>query len=250
MYKSLGWQQAVKDLADDNKEIRKQRREIARWFPSMAMMRNHALGLVKVMHDNEKARAFPTGYGMLPPAVLLWAMREVQCSPDPRQRSRWWMYRSPKMTPPQPDPTCLASMTEGITDVVPAIPAPVNTTYWDQKNPTVIFYYNCEPYDESEVQMVAPAKEGDQDLPIDVDELPEILVASAVIKQEVVDANAEGGEGTWNKKKKIGVKKKTAALEVVHRSERLKMVKKTEAMQLLKLEVVLIWLGMLVYFSI
>ncbi|KAI4987712.1 hypothetical protein ZWY2020_028470 [Hordeum vulgare] len=81
---SLGWQQAIEDLASDNKEIREQLREIARWFTSVAMMRNHALGHVKVMRDDEKARAFPTGYGIVPSAVLLWAKREVQRSPDPR----------------------------------------------------------------------------------------------------------------------------------------------------------------------
>ncbi|KAE8813478.1 hypothetical protein D1007_09298 [Hordeum vulgare] len=130
---SLGWQQAPEDLACDNKEIHEQLHEIVRWFPSVEMMRNHALGLVKVMCDDEKARAFPTGYNISPSTVLLWAMREVQRSPDPRQRARWWMYRSSKMTPPQPDPTRLASRTEGVIDVVPAIPTPVNTTYWDRK---------------------------------------------------------------------------------------------------------------------
>ncbi|KAI4997379.1 hypothetical protein ZWY2020_052721 [Hordeum vulgare] len=110
---SLGWQQAVEDLAGDNKEIREQLRGIAWWFPTVAMMRNHALGLVKR-------------------------------SLDPRQRTRWWMYRSSKMMSPQPNPTRLASRTESVTDVVPIIPAPVNTTYWDRKNPTVIFPYNCE----------------------------------------------------------------------------------------------------------
>ncbi|KAI4984094.1 hypothetical protein ZWY2020_040947 [Hordeum vulgare] len=64
---TLGWQQVVEDLAGDNKEIREKLREIARWFPSMAMMRNHALGLSKVMRDNNKARVFPTGYGIPPP---------------------------------------------------------------------------------------------------------------------------------------------------------------------------------------
>ncbi|KAI4988814.1 hypothetical protein ZWY2020_036131 [Hordeum vulgare] len=172
-------------------------------------------------------------------------MREVQRSPDPRQRARWWMYLSSEMTLPQPDPTRLASRTEGVTDIVPAIPAPVNTTYWDHKNPTVIFPYNYDPDskpssgdkevgvilsdDETEVHMVAPvlvAKEGDQDLPIVVDELPEMPVPSAVIKQEVVDANAEGGKEQGDKKNKTRAKKKTVALEVVRRSERLKVLKK------------------------
>ncbi|KAE8804372.1 hypothetical protein D1007_19390 [Hordeum vulgare] len=78
-------------------------------------------------------------------------MREVQRSPNPRQRSRWWMYPSSKMTSPQPDPTRLASRTEVVTDVVPAIPTPVNTTYRERKNPVVIFPYNCELDNETDV---------------------------------------------------------------------------------------------------
>ncbi|KAI4968796.1 hypothetical protein ZWY2020_046126 [Hordeum vulgare] len=138
-------------------------------------------------------------------------MREVQRSPDPRQRARWWMYCSSKMTPPQPDPTHLASRTEGVTNVIPAIPASVNATYWDSKNPTVIFPYNCETDDETEVQVVAPVhavKEGDQDLPIDFDKLPEIPVASAIIKQEVVDTDAEGGRNRGTRRRRLGQRRR------------------------------------------
>ena len=52
-------------------------------------------------------------------------MREVQRTTDPTQRARWWMYRSSRMTAPQPDPTRLASRTERVTDVVLALPAAV-----------------------------------------------------------------------------------------------------------------------------
>ncbi|KAI5009157.1 hypothetical protein ZWY2020_010205 [Hordeum vulgare] len=52
-------------------------------------------------------------------------MREVQRTTDPTQRARWWMYRSSRMTAPQPDPTRLASRTERVTDAVLALPAVV-----------------------------------------------------------------------------------------------------------------------------
>ena len=53
------------------------------------MLRNHAHGLVKVMTAAEKQRTFPAGRTIPPPTILLWAMHEVQRSPDPRQRARW-----------------------------------------------------------------------------------------------------------------------------------------------------------------
>ncbi|KAE8803650.1 hypothetical protein D1007_20496 [Hordeum vulgare] len=64
-------------------------------------------------------------YCVPPSAVILWAMREVQRTTDPTQRARWWMYRSSRMTAPQPDPTRLASRTERVTDAVVALPAAV-----------------------------------------------------------------------------------------------------------------------------
>ena len=97
-----------------------QYREITRWFPSLAMLRNHAHGLVKVMIAAEKQRAFPAGRTIPPATILPWAMREVQRSPDPRQRARWWMYRS-STTPP--------TATDDITDAVLALPAPINNAY-------------------------------------------------------------------------------------------------------------------------
>ncbi|KAE8817865.1 hypothetical protein D1007_04488 [Hordeum vulgare] len=91
------------------------------------MMQNHARGLINVMREDEKLRAFPPplGYCVPPSSVLLWAMREVQRTTDPAQRARWWMYRSSSMTVPQPDPTRLASRTERVTDAVLALPAAV-----------------------------------------------------------------------------------------------------------------------------
>ncbi|KAI5002358.1 hypothetical protein ZWY2020_027008 [Hordeum vulgare] len=100
MDQSIAWQNFVQDLAGDNQEIHEQLREITGWFPSIEMMRNHARGLIK-------------------------AMREVQHTTDPTQHARWWMYRSSRMTAPQPDPTRLASRTERVTDVVLALSAAV-----------------------------------------------------------------------------------------------------------------------------
>ncbi|KAI5016981.1 hypothetical protein ZWY2020_037359 [Hordeum vulgare] len=122
---SIG-QYAMQDLAGDNEEIREQLREITSWFPSIEMMRNHARGLIKVMREDEKVRAFPPGYCVPPSAVILWAMREVQRSTNPKQRARWWMYRSLRMTAPQPDPTRIASRTERVTDAVLALPVAVH----------------------------------------------------------------------------------------------------------------------------
>ncbi|KAE8821286.1 hypothetical protein D1007_00674 [Hordeum vulgare] len=67
----------------------------------------------------------PLGYCVPPSAVILWAMREVQRTTDPMQRARWWMYRSSRMTAPEPDPARLASRTERVTDAVLALPAAV-----------------------------------------------------------------------------------------------------------------------------
>ncbi|KAI4994776.1 hypothetical protein ZWY2020_034679 [Hordeum vulgare] len=125
MDQSIVSQKAVQDLAGDNQEILEQLHEITGWFPSIEMMRNHARGLIKVMREDEKLRAFPPGYYVPPSSILLWAMREVQRTTDPMQRARWWMYRSSRMTAPQPDPTRLASRTQRVTDAVLALPAAV-----------------------------------------------------------------------------------------------------------------------------
>ncbi|KAI4992700.1 hypothetical protein ZWY2020_006861 [Hordeum vulgare] len=87
MDQSIASQKAVQDLAGDNQEIREKLPEITGWFPSIEMMQNHAHGLIK--------------------------------------RARWWMYRSSRMTAPQPDPTRLASRTERVTDVVLTLPAAI-----------------------------------------------------------------------------------------------------------------------------
>ncbi|KAE8817151.1 hypothetical protein D1007_05360 [Hordeum vulgare] len=125
MDQSIAWQKAVQDLTGNNQEIHEQLREITGWFPSIEMMRNHARGLIKVMREDEKLRAFPLGYCVRPSSVILWAMREVQRTTDPTQRARWWMYCSSRMTAPQLDPTHLASRTERVTDDVLALPAAV-----------------------------------------------------------------------------------------------------------------------------
>ncbi|KAI5016804.1 hypothetical protein ZWY2020_028709 [Hordeum vulgare] len=113
---SIGWQKAMQDLAGDNEEIREQLREITSWFPSIEMMRNHARGLIKVMREDEKVRAFPT----LRPtfAVILWAMRGVQRSTKEAAR-RWWMYRSLRIAA-WPDPTYCLEGGEGHQPVLAA----------------------------------------------------------------------------------------------------------------------------------
>ncbi|KAI4968295.1 hypothetical protein ZWY2020_057950 [Hordeum vulgare] len=89
------------------------------------MMRNHTRGLIKVMREDEKLRAFPLATASHLPLPSFWAMREVQRTTDPMQHTRWWMYRSSRMMAPQPYPTRLASRTERVTDVVLALPAAV-----------------------------------------------------------------------------------------------------------------------------
>ncbi|KAE8771469.1 hypothetical protein D1007_56637 [Hordeum vulgare] len=99
MDQSITWQKAVQDLAGNNQKIREQLREITGWFPSIEMMRNYARGLIKVMREDEKLRAFHRGYCIPPSSVLLWAMWE-------------------------PGPTRLASR-ERVTDAILALPAVV-----------------------------------------------------------------------------------------------------------------------------
>ncbi|KAE8807781.1 hypothetical protein D1007_15941 [Hordeum vulgare] len=195
---SLGWQKAVEDLAGNNQQLRAQYREIARWFPSVQMMRNHARGLAKVMTVAEKQRAFPAGFNIPLPTVLLWAMRETQLSPDPRQRSRWWMYRSSTTPPACKDPARVANRAEHVTDAVLALPAPINTAYWENRNPWVLRPDDDSDDDTSEdsddeveelvvlsdeveeepiVQLLAPVidvVEGDKNRHIDVEKLSEV----------------------------------------------------------------------------
>ena len=70
MERSLGWQRAMMDLAGDDEGWRAQLTEVCGWFPSTEMLVNHARGLVKVLTDAERKRAFPYGRGV-PPVVLL-----------------------------------------------------------------------------------------------------------------------------------------------------------------------------------
>ena len=244
----MDWQLAIEALAGNNQEMRAQYREIARWFPSLAMLRNHARGLVKVMTPAERQRAFPAGRTVPPATILLWAMREVQRSPDPRQRARWWMYRS-STTPP--------AAADHVTDAVLALPAPINNAYWERRNPWVLGPSDDsdgessddessdddedEPSDDSddevdevvvlsddepEVQLLAPvldAVEGDRNLPIHVDALPEVadLPDGVVVKQE-----QDGGEE--DVVEPAPGKKKRAAVTAVRHSQCLKMLKKEE----------------------
>ncbi|KAE8769078.1 hypothetical protein D1007_59380 [Hordeum vulgare] len=128
MEQSLGWQKAIEDLACNHVQIREQYREIARWFPSVQMMRNIARSLVKVMTEAEKLHGFPGGQSIPAATVLLWALREATTSNDPLQRARWWMYRS-STVPLLPDIHRVASRAEHVSDVVVALAAPVNNTY-------------------------------------------------------------------------------------------------------------------------
>ena len=170
-------------------------------------------------------------------------MREVQRSPDPRQRARWWMYRS-STTPP--------AAADHVTDAVLALPAPLNNAYWERRNPWVLGPSDDsdgessdddedEPSDDSDdevdevvvlsddepgVQLLAPvldAVEGDRNLPIHVDALPEVvdLPDGVVVKQE-----QDGGEE--DVVEPAPGKKKRAAVTAVRRSHRLKMLKKEE----------------------
>ena len=73
----MDWQLAIEELAGNNRKLRAQYREIARWFPSAAMLRNHACGLVKVMTPAERQRAFPAGRTVPPTTILLRAIRDM-----------------------------------------------------------------------------------------------------------------------------------------------------------------------------
>ncbi|KAI4977584.1 hypothetical protein ZWY2020_059721 [Hordeum vulgare] len=133
---SLGWQKAVEELASNNQQLRAQYREIACWFPSVQMMRNHARGLLKVMTSAEKQRAFPAGFNVPPPTILLWA--------------------------------------EHVTDVVLVITAPINSDddTSDDSDDEVeeLVVLSDEVEEEPIVQLLAPvidAVEADKNLPID-----------------------------------------------------------------------------------
>ena len=122
------------------------------------------------------------------------------------------MYRS-STTP--------AAAADHVTDAVLALPAPINNAYWERRNPWVLGPSDDSEGessddestddestddsddevdevvvlsdDEPELQMLAPvldAVEGDRNLPIHVDALPEVdLPDGVVVKQE-----QDGGE--------------------------------------------------------
>ena len=94
------------------------------------MLANHARGLIDVMTDDEKRRALVDGPGTPPANILRFAMAETR-SDDPRQRARWWMYRSATTQQPQPDPKRVWSRMERVHDVVLALPAPVPLVHVD-----------------------------------------------------------------------------------------------------------------------
>ena len=257
------WQRAIEYLADDDNALRADLIEIARWFPSGQMLLHHALGLVKVMTDDEKRRAMPAP-GIAPVLVLRFAMAETR-SDDPRQRARWWMYRSATTPSPHPDPFRVASRMQRVDDVVLALPAPVNTAYWDRFKPDLLVHddvSDVQPSSEDEsysgdsdsgykadsessgeeeievvvlsddepddVVMLPPVvagNEGDRELPIDVDLLPEVpdIVKQEVVEEvlaEVVDGQAREGSKKRKKPTKIQVAGE------VRRSQRLKELQK------------------------
>ncbi|KAI5011649.1 hypothetical protein ZWY2020_013786 [Hordeum vulgare] len=165
-------------------------------------------------------------------------MREVQRSPDPAQRTRWWMYRSYTTPPAQSDHVCVPSRVEHVTNIVHALPAPVNTAYWDRLNMSVL-----EPDDDSDdelsheeveevvvlfddepqVQMVGKVVavvEGDSELPIYVEKLSDVVDLSVIVKKEVQEVVTEV-EPNNNKKK---AEKRTIS-QAMHHSEHLKMLK-------------------------
>ena len=101
--------------------------EVCGWFPSTEMLVNHARGLVKVLTDTERKRAFPYDRGVPPAVLLVWAMQEATLSDSPVQRTRWWMYRSATMTL-RPDLARVASRADRV-DVELALPAPASPDY-------------------------------------------------------------------------------------------------------------------------
>ncbi|KAI4999489.1 hypothetical protein ZWY2020_004078 [Hordeum vulgare] len=194
MEQSLGWQKAIEDLAGNHVQIREQYREIARWFPSVQMMRNIARSLVKVMTEAEKLHGFPGGQSIPAATVLLWALREATTSNDPLQRARWWMYRS-STVPPLPD---------------------IHHEPDDDRVSDDDFVELSDDEEEVEVEMVGTVVatvEGDKEIPIDVEKLPDVRDLEAVrVKKELQDEEEELSE----KKCKIPIPVK------VRRSERLK----------------------------
>ncbi|KAE8808830.1 MATE efflux family protein 3, chloroplastic [Hordeum vulgare] len=153
------------------------------------------------------------------------------------------MYRS-STTPPACEDPARWYRAEHVTDAILALPAPINTAYWENRNPWVLMPdddSDDDTYDDSDdevedlvvlsdeveedliVQLLAPiidVVEGDKNRPIDVEkvsgvaDLPEVVVVNQEVEEDV---SASG-------KKKRAAEKNT----VVRRSERVKMLKKEE----------------------
>ncbi|KAI4999014.1 hypothetical protein ZWY2020_057474 [Hordeum vulgare] len=124
-------------------------------------------------------------------------MREATTSNDPLQQACWWMYRSSTMSP-LPDIHRVASRAEHVSDVVVALAATVNNTYWERCIPKSCW-----------------GLEGDKEIPIDVEKLSDVGDLEAVgvtVKKEFQDEEEELSEKKC--KNPIPVK--------VRRSERLK----------------------------
>ena len=252
------WQRMVDELAGDDEVARAELQEIGRWFPSVEMLANHARGLIDVMTDDEKRRALVDGPGTPPANILRFAMAETR-SDDPRQRARWWMYRSATTPQPQPDPKRVWSRMQRVQDMVLALPAPAPLVHIDDDDVSlssdseyckvnsdndsgyrgdsdssdsyassdtvevslVVLSDDKEEAEEDEIQMVAPvhnAREGDRDLPIDVEVLPDV---PDIVKQELVEE--EPKQDAAAEPARIG-KKRSSPVEV-RRSERLKRLK-------------------------
>lgn len=112
------WEEAVGKFCQGDLEKRANVEEICSWFPSLQMFIDHGRGLIKVLTGNEKKSLFGPARGVVPVQVFLWAMNEAENSPDPRQRARWYMYRSRRRAPPIPVPDLVG--------VLLAVPAPVD----------------------------------------------------------------------------------------------------------------------------
>ena len=138
--------------------------EVCGWFPSTEMLVNHARGLVEVLTDGEKKRAFPYGRGVPPAVLLVWAMREATLSDSPVQRARWWMYRSTTMTM-RSDPARVASRVERV-DAELALPAPVSPDYQLRHVPKPVLPLGSDVVeDDVEEVLVIPDddEEGEED---------------------------------------------------------------------------------------
>ncbi|KAI4986461.1 hypothetical protein ZWY2020_019091 [Hordeum vulgare] len=130
------------------------------------------------------------------------------------------MYRSSTM-PPLPDIHRVASRAEHISDIVVALPAPVNNTYWNRLHPEILLGPSDDE-EEAEVEMVGPvvaAIEGDKEIPIDVEKLQDVGDLEEVgvtVKKELQD------EEELLSEKKSKNRKKSPIPVKVRRSERLK----------------------------